>query len=90
MHLSSGRTAFRVGTNPVSRMASGSKMLSRMYLESWPLTVSTMRPAQSMLMPYSQRSPGSNAGGAFSAASLPDMIVGSGGLYVADSVRVQT
>ncbi len=32
---------------------------------------STMRPTQSMLMPYSQRSPGSNTSGARSAARLP-------------------
>ncbi len=42
----------------------------------WPLTASTMRAAQSMLMPYSQRSPGSNTSGCSIAARLQLMMPG--------------
>ncbi len=44
-------------------------MCSWKYRSSfWPLAASTILPAQSMLMPYSQRSPGSNRSGVVSAA----------------------
>jgi len=59
-------------------MPSGPRMLSRMYWPSrCPLTASTILPAQSMLMPYSQRSPGSNSRGRFSALSWQLMMPGT-------------
>ena len=48
-------------------------MLRRMYSpRRMPLTASTIFPAQSMPMPYSQRSPGSNRSGMRSATFLPE------------------
>ena len=53
-------------------MPSGAKILSRKYASSgWPLVASTRRPTQSMLMPYSQRSPGSKISGVRMDATLP-------------------
>ena len=58
-------------------MPSGSNKLSFMYAPSvWPLTASTILPAQSMLMPYSQRSPGSNNSGSVSALFLHSVTLG--------------
>ena len=55
--------------NAVSFIPSGPVMCSWKYRSSfWPLAASTILPAQSMLMPYSQRSPGSNRSGVVSAA----------------------
>src|SRR5258707_1285615 len=48
-------------TKPVSAMPSGPRMCLRKYTSSRsPLIVSTMRPTQSILVPYCQRVPGSN------------------------------
>ena len=63
--------------NEVSFMPSGPKMFSWKYRSSlWPLTASTILPAQSMLIPYSHRSPGSNINGVVKAAFLHVMIPG--------------
>jgi hypothetical protein len=42
-----------------------------MSSSAWPLTVSMRRPVHSMLMPYSQRAPGSNTSGWRKDATLP-------------------
>src|SRR5215470_8079762 len=71
-------------------MPSGAKILSRKYaLSAWPLTDSTRRPAQSMLMLYSHLSPGSKTSGMRSAATLPvaveDIPAGDTGVMLASS-----
>ena len=49
-------------------MPRGPKMFSRKYRSSfWPPAASTILPTQSMLIPYSHRSPGSNISGVVSA-----------------------
>jgi hypothetical protein len=55
--------------NDVSFMPSGPSTFCCKYASSfWPDTFSTILPTQSMLMPYSQPSPGSNSSGVVSAA----------------------
>ena len=50
-------------------MPRGWKIFSRKYWSSFaPLAFSTILPAQSMLIPYSHRSPGSNINGVVKAA----------------------
>ncbi len=52
-------------------------MLSWKYRSSfWPLTASTIFPAQSMPMPYSHRSPGSKSRGVVNAAFVQVVIPG--------------
>ncbi len=59
-------------TKPVSGILSGANRRSRNTVSrSWPVTASTIRPAQSMPMPYCQRVPGSKVSGAVRPASLP-------------------
>ena len=63
-------------TKPVSFMPRGSKMCFRKCASSGsPLTACTIRPTQSMLPPYCQRSPGSNISGV--CGSLLRSAVGS-------------
>ena len=63
--------------NAVSFIPSGPKMLSWKYRSSfWPLAASTILPAQSMLIPYSQRSPGSKSRGVVNAAFVQVMMPG--------------
>jgi hypothetical protein len=63
--------------NAVLSMPSGSSRLSVRYAPSfWPLTATTIFPAQSMSMPYSQRSPGSNSSGSVSALFLQPVTLG--------------
>ena len=53
----------------MSFMPSGPRMFCCKYASSfWPEAASTILPAQSMLIPYSQRSPGSKSSGVVSAA----------------------
>ncbi len=61
----------------LSRMPSGAKISSRIQSPSFrPLAISSIRPAQSMPMPYSQREPGSNISGERSMASLQVLLAG--------------
>ncbi len=60
-----------VSTKPLLVMPNGSKIRSCITWPSrWPVTASTTWPAQSMLLPYSHRSPGSNSRGVLSDALL--------------------
>ncbi len=60
-----------VGVNAVDVMARGPKRCSWQYAPRvWPVTASTIRPTQSMPMPYSQRVPGSNINGTRNACFL--------------------
>ena len=59
-------------------MPSGPNRFSLKYSPSFlPLTVSTILPAKSMLIPYSQRSPGSNINGIFKESFLQAPMPGS-------------
>jgi hypothetical protein len=42
-----------------------------------PLTASTTRPSQSVLMPYSKRSPGSKSSGDLNTSALPGRTFGT-------------
>jgi len=64
-------------SKPVSDIPSGANRLSRKYASSrLPLTASTALPTKSILVPYSQRVPGSVMMGVFSAAFWQVMIPG--------------
>ena len=63
--------------NDVSFIPSGPSTFCCKYASSfWPEAASTILPAQSMLMPYSHRSPGSKSSGVVSAAFVQVVMPG--------------